>query len=205
MAGRSTESLDVIRSMEHISKSIEACVAARNWHAALALALTIPDICGQIEYPEWAGPGNTGKRYPKWFDTWVRERLFRIGHAGKEFPMSGDDCYALRNAYLHTGVKEARPPNQTGYKLIVPTAGNLANMSTSGTGDDESIVLYVGTEPLCAGICAGAREWAESIIKRRPESQAEIDNLLNIVEGEVTVSYTAQVGNFIVTNTTTMR
>lgn len=190
--------------MEHIANSIEACVNARNWHAALALALAVPDICGQIEYPEWAGPGHAGKRYPKWFDVWVRERLFRIGHDGKGFPMSGDDCYALRNAYLHTGVKEARPPEKAGYKLIVPTAGNLAHMSTAGAGD-ESIVLYVGTEPFCAGICDGVREWSASIVERRPESRAEIDGLLNIIEGEVTVTYTAVVGNFIVTNTSTMR
>lgn len=180
-------------------------MAARNWHAALALALTVPDICGQIEFPEWAGPNHTGKRYPKWFDTWVKEKLFRIGHAGKEYPMSGDDCYALRNAYLHTGVKDARPPGRPGYKMIVPTSGNLANMSTSGAGDDESIVLYVGTESLCSAMCDGAREWSASVIERRPTAQAEIENLLKIQEGEVTVTFTAVVGDFVVTNTSTMR
>ena len=82
--------------MDHITNSIKACVDERNWHAALALALTVPDICGQIEYPEWAGPGHTGKRYPKWFDTWVKERLFRIGHDGKEFPVRTATRYATR-------------------------------------------------------------------------------------------------------------
>jgi hypothetical protein len=190
--------------VEHITNSILSCVASRNWHAALALALTIPDTCGQIEYPDWAGPGQTGKRYPAWFDTWVKEKLFRIGHDGKEFPMSGADCYALRNAYLHTGVKEARPPEHSGYRLIVPTSGNLANMSTAGAGDTD-IVLYVGTESLCSAVCDGAREWTASIIERRSEAKNEIENLLKIEEGEVTVSYTAIVGDFVVTNTSTMR
>jgi len=190
--------------MDHILNSIQGSVANRNWHAALALALTIPDICGQIEYPAWAGPGNTGRRYPEWFDNWVKEKLFRIGHQGKEFPMSGTDCYALRNAYLHTGVKEARPDGKPGYKLIVPTSGNLANMSTSGAGDDESIVLYVGTESLSNAICEGANEWKTSVLTRRPEAKSEIDNLLLIQEGEVTVTYTAVVGNFVVTNTSTL-
>jgi hypothetical protein len=189
--------------MDHILDSIQASVVNRNWHAALALALTIPDICGQIEYPHWAGSGNTGKRYPAWFDIWVKEKLFRFGHQGKEFPMSGSDCYALRNAFLHTGVKEARPDGKPGYKLIVPTSGNLANMSTSGAGNDESIVLYVGTESFSNAICDGAREWKTSVLTRCPEAKSEIDNLLSIQEGEVSVTYTAVVGDFVVTNTNT--
>lgn len=190
--------------MRHIIESIRASLDARNWHAALALALTIPDICGQIEYPQWAGPGHTGKRYPSWFNEWVRERLFRVGANGKEFPMSGEDCYALRNAYLHTGVKEVRPPDKPGFKLLVPTSGNLANMSTAGAGEDENIVLYVGTESLSVAVCEGASEWCTSIEQRRPGAKAEIDSLLHIQEGEVTVTYTATVGNLVVTNTSTM-
>jgi hypothetical protein len=190
--------------MRHITDSVGACVAAKNWHAALALALTVPDVCGQIEYPEWAGIGHTGKRYRKWFDTWVKEQLFRFGAEGKEFPMSGDDAYAFRNAYLHTGVREARPPGKEGYKLIVPTGGDLAHMSTSGAGD-EMHVLYVGVAPFCAAITDGALGWHESIVQRRPEAQAQIDSLLRILDGEVTVSFTAVVGDFVVTSTSTMR
>ena len=190
--------------MDHIANSIIACVTSRNWHAALALALTVPDICGQIEYPDWAGPGHAGKRYPAWFDAWVKEKLFRVGHNGKELPMSGADCYALRNAFLHTGVKEARTAEQRGYKLIVPTSGDLGNMSTAGAGDTD-IVLYVGTASLSLAICEAAREWTVSIIKRRPEARGEIESLLRIDEGEATVSYTAVVGDFVVTSTSTIR
>jgi hypothetical protein len=190
--------------MQHIADSICASTRTKNWHAALALSLTVPDICGQIEFPEWGGPRHVGKRYPTWFDAWVKDRLFRFGADGKEFPMSGADAYALRNAFLHTGVKEARPPYKLGYKLVVPTGGNLNHMGTAGAGDDQ-IVLYVGVEPFCMAMTEGALEWEASILQRRPDSRAQIEGLLKIVDGEVSVSFSAIVGEFVLTSSSAIR
>jgi len=61
-------------------------------HSALALALTIPDICGSIEFPK---EPKVGRRYTDWCDTW-----------GKMLAVSGADCYALRCAFLHSGSEE---------------------------------------------------------------------------------------------------
>lgn len=79
---------------------------------ALALALTLPDICGQIEYPELVNQnGNrlVGEQYKKWFREWVGH--YYADHTGFEqngkYPknpyFTDKMCYQLRCAYLHSG------------------------------------------------------------------------------------------------------
>lgn len=73
--------------------------------SSLALALTIPDICGKAKYPDLM----CGERYKKWFDDY-------IGNCEKECAMSsgrkinvmipflsGQLVYNLRCAFLHSG------------------------------------------------------------------------------------------------------
>jgi hypothetical protein len=173
--------------MHAIVQSIRRSLEAKLWLPAVALSLAVPDICSQIEYPELAGRGSTGKRYPLWFDAWVKDRLFRIGHNGKEFPMSGNDCYAFRNAFLHVGEETLQDPHNTDYKIIKPTAGDLAHMSTTEILG-KPMILFVGSQPFCNAIYDGAVAWEASIRKRRPESVSSIERLMNIVDGEVTAS-----------------
>jgi hypothetical protein len=71
-------------------------VEAGAQHSALALALTLPDICSSIECPI----RKVGVRYRCWCDTW-----------GKALSISGADCYALRCAYLHNGQDEFSGPS----------------------------------------------------------------------------------------------
>ncbi len=67
-------------------------------YSALGMALTLPDICGNIAYPN---TGN-GFRYKKWFDEYA---LPKSGISVDEGFMSVDGavCYKLRCAYLHSG------------------------------------------------------------------------------------------------------
>ena len=41
------------------------------YHCALALTFTLPDICGQVAYPDLHKPEQRGERYKKWFDEYV--------------------------------------------------------------------------------------------------------------------------------------
>lgn len=74
-------------------------VTASSWYAALSLALTIPDIAGWVETP---GQRNSQVRYARWFDANVKQAYTAWFPEPHEF-LSGDDCYALRCAYLHQG------------------------------------------------------------------------------------------------------
>ena len=74
-----------------------------NWYASVILALTLPDICGNIEYPgEYSGA-----RYKKWCEKYLEPKYThqvgttQMGYVHKF--LSASDCYALRCALLHEG------------------------------------------------------------------------------------------------------
>ncbi len=80
------------------------CVADKNWYGALFMALTLPDICGKIEYPS----KSSFQRYKDWFERYLEPHYTRpVGAAAivHKF-LSGSDCYAIRCALLHEGTDE---------------------------------------------------------------------------------------------------
>jgi len=68
--------------MENIFKDIKKAQGAGACYSALALALTIPDVCSQAE----------GIPYWDWFDKWAKNNDY----------FNGSHCYALRCAFLHS-------------------------------------------------------------------------------------------------------
>ncbi len=76
--------------MENFIKSLHKAIKNCNWYAALFIAISLPDICGKIEYPR----KESSVRYADWFDKYLKSY--------KGF-LSGKDCYALRCALLHEG------------------------------------------------------------------------------------------------------
>ena len=79
--------------MQNLAGAVRLSLATRNWHAAVFIALAIPDICGSIETP---GKSNSGARYKAWFDRYVGRKYGLTSPAGELFTfMSGGDCFAL--------------------------------------------------------------------------------------------------------------
>jgi hypothetical protein len=75
-------------------RDLHHAVNAGALYSALALALTIPDICGAIEYPN---EQITNRRYRAWFDAWC---------GFHQSQMTAADCWALRCTYLHLAREE---------------------------------------------------------------------------------------------------
>ncbi|MGJ5806056.1 hypothetical protein ACSCB1_44315 [Streptomyces europaeiscabiei] len=87
--------------MEGFFDGLEQAVRAENWHAALVMSLTLPDICAKVVTPT----GSSGRRYAAWFDEHLKPR-YTSGVGPRREPLvflSGDDCYALRCTLLHEG------------------------------------------------------------------------------------------------------
>lgn len=79
------------------------------YQAALALALTFPDIFGKAMYPEITGHGAVGKRYIKWFNDHPILQLTHK-HDFEDFPaFTGEICYQLRCKMLHEGHVDIAP------------------------------------------------------------------------------------------------
>ena len=81
---------------------IKQCLDTGMLRSALILALTIPDICGRIEYSDIPDDRN-GTRYKKWFDDNITK--YNIGEVGKNKDafdcFNGFMCYLLRCRMLH--------------------------------------------------------------------------------------------------------
>jgi len=89
-------------------ESIRQALESKCYQPALALALTLPDICGQIENPNTG----SGQRYRDWFDKWVNHRYAdNTGwHEEENRALNpfffGKMCWKLRCAFLHSGNSE---------------------------------------------------------------------------------------------------
>lgn len=91
--------------MKRFTGAGRQAVEAKNWYAALSMALIIPDICGSLEDP---GPSKSQKRYERWCRKWLEpEFTLPVGstHTLHVF-LSAEDVYQARNSIIHSGQAE---------------------------------------------------------------------------------------------------
>lgn len=86
--------------VDKIIADIDTSLKSGAYLAALALALTLPDICGKAEYPD----KDTGPRYKSWYNEYVTDTGKSDDIYGKDMPyFSGEVAYQLRCNFLHQG------------------------------------------------------------------------------------------------------
>ena len=97
-------------------KEIERAIGGGYYYCALALALTIPDICGQVYSPELSRTQNSGDRYAKWFNEFVAQIYLKEPNLkfpnGTSITFNGYACYLLRCTYLHSGNYDLKTKNK---------------------------------------------------------------------------------------------
>ena len=86
--------------VDRIVKEIDESLEKGLFLGALALSLTLPDICGKAEYQI----DNNGNRYRDWFDNYVIGAQIAAGfyNDGMAY-LSGEVVYQLRCNFLHQG------------------------------------------------------------------------------------------------------
>lgn len=147
--------------MRHLINAIEESLESDNWYAALTLTLTLPDICGKISFDHISGK----QRYAEWFTKYVGDKYTPL--------LSGEDCYALRCAFLHEGT--AFTGNQKAKKSIE----NFIFVASNSTKLHLNILagsLQLDVVTFCKDICIGVREWM-----RNSHPSIFMPNVLNIV------------------------
>jgi hypothetical protein len=85
--------------MRHLVDAVRRSVREQNWYAALTLALTLPDIAAKID----GKLGGSESRYVAWFNDYLLSRYTGDSFFGPRAFLTGNDCYALRCAFLHAG------------------------------------------------------------------------------------------------------
>lgn len=164
---------------------IERAIECGYYYSALALALSIPDICGQVYCPNLAGTKNSGKRYRKWFDDYVARYYFKDSVKypnGSDVAFNGFACYLLRCAYLHSGNYDLKAQDDSikikefriHYSKPDHTFGHYEVVLTN-TGD---FILDIDAKYICGAICLAAKSFYD---KTTDKSQFK-DSLITMIE-----------------------
>ncbi|UYZ85346.1 hypothetical protein MTZ49_07305 [Entomomonas sp. E2T0] len=142
----------MLKKIEDIKKALEA----KAYLSALALTLTLPDICGKIAYPN----DKNGERYIKWFN----ENLTKYDYP-KEFDeklkFDGKKCWKLRCAFLHEGSINGIPDIDK-FELSISKSFNglygASKYSINGNEENPSYAIRLDIAQICFRIysCAEA-------------------------------------------------
>lgn len=173
--------------MIELIDSIEDCLEKKAYLGALSLALTIPDICGQIEYPE---EENVGKRYRKWYDTFIfkYENPIPLENWMVKNRFDGFICYQLRNSIFHSGevnryvrdkIKEKYKINgKLQFNLFVSESNPYAADYVGQLQSDDivDLTMRINVEVFCKKMVANAK-WYYKEHKNEFTSENVITNI----------------------------
>ncbi|XHE14071.1 hypothetical protein PCC82_04800 [Agrobacterium deltaense] len=170
--------------MDRFISAARAAVEDKNWYGALALSLTLPDICGRLEDPR----KSTKSRYVGWWEKYCQHEYTSYLGPNKEKHvfLSGDDAYALRCAYLHEGgaditEQKARKVLQD-FILLEPIEGCSIHLNQINS------VLQLQVDQFCSDICNGAQAWLQDH-KDNPDVKERMTLLLTVHKLGSSVSF----------------
>ncbi|SFH43949.1 hypothetical protein SAMN05216299_1138 [Nitrosospira sp. Nsp14] len=152
-----------------------AAVAQGNWYAALAIALTMPDICGRIENPSKSSKA----RFVEWYDRFLLKRYQANIGASRTLHtfLGGLDCYALRCAFLHQGefgIDDQRVRRALQYfHFTAPQQGFLVHMNQINN------VLQLQIDQFCLDVSGAVEEWLV-VVADDKDIQARLAKLASI-------------------------
>ena len=173
-----------------IEKIEEIRISLKNgtYLSALALALTLPDICSQIEAS--ASKGNRDL-YIKWVNTHVLSGYFDVQIPGFDEAMfAGNVCYSLRCNFLHSGsfTVKSKELSVSIEHFILKKPGSLVSRSNPLNGDAKSFgyryetrfnpdnTQTISVEIDIAYLCESLCQAAENFYSTQPDKNRFIDH-----------------------------
>jgi hypothetical protein len=165
--------------LEPVLDSVRTAVTSENWLAALALTLTLPDICSSIEIGRDKKKGHVGDWYGKWWDNYFG-KSYSYGDGQTDF-VTGVELYLLRCAYLHEGSDLSDPNSVKKYKATIDRFNFCAS-------DDQHLKKH-GTRVLlsarkfCSEMCSRAEKWEANVLSKGDAAmKGRASELLKIYE-----------------------
>lgn len=134
---------------------IKACLDAGLYRMALLGALTVPDICGRLEFPDIK---EDSKRYAKWFDENVYNyNIGTSGRDGRHFDcLNGYMCYLLRCRVVHGEPVDIEDvPNRPASALVRRGYNKVVFRFTDKTYSEFFDIRGLKDEPLVAMFYVG--------------------------------------------------
>lgn len=161
----------------HRVEEIELNTADGRWQSALALALTLPDICGGIAFPDIVKHYRDGRvmhdrqkkpirdvgaQYTKWFDEFASQ-FFKINAEDERPYICGERCWQLRCEYLHQNKgfqNDEEDASDLRFHLGVNCGSSVCQMR-NGTVQDSDNDIRIDIEQFCLRMCQAARNYYE--------------------------------------------
>lgn len=144
---------------------IRKALLNKTYISAVALALTLPDICSQVE-------NNTAESSKKNYIAWVNNHLpvncFNFPLAGfEEQTFTGNMCYSLRCSVLHSGSTDVanQKLHVTVDRFLLTKPGdakyNKGFMYSEEKQADGTVLktTYIGIDYLCECLCNAAEQF----------------------------------------------
>ena len=168
---------DVSFTFIHRIQEIEWNIRDERWQSALALALTIPDICGGIAYPQMVKRyrdgrvmedrnglpvRDVGSQYILWFDTFAAT-YFKRNPSDKQPYLSGERCWQLRCEYLHQnkGFYNNENEEKLHFHLGIH-CGTSVCTSEEQAFPQEGIHIRLDIQQICDRMCQAAKAYYEN-------------------------------------------
>lgn len=154
--------------MKHIIESVRKAIEHENWIAAVALALTIPDVGRELD-----GRQRGRRGYIEWFEANGSIEYIVATPGTPTARMQGADCYALRCAYLHSGevdltTQEVQEVLER-VRFLVPDQGGWTMQELEG-------VLMATPAQFCEALCAMGERWLTTVATNT-DVQERIDRM----------------------------
>ena len=148
--------------IQHIKDALQAGA----YQAALALALTLPDICAKVDNKM---SETTKTHYIAWVDKNTDFSKLSAGALTSEAEMNGTLIYSLRCAFLHCGNDEIK--NQSAGQNLPHTQFEVAAPGSLGNGIyysyhisgstkcNRTVKAQVDAEAICELLCESAEKY----------------------------------------------
>jgi hypothetical protein len=157
-------------TMDHLVHAVRDAVRQQNWYAAVSLALTLPDICGRIDDET----SSSTKRYVAWWNANLLAEYTMQTHRGPHVFLTGEDCYALRCAFLHQGAFDVLDQRVrqvlTRLQFLVPPGNNVMHKIGAGGW------LALQVSEFCEDVCRAVERW-QVTANQVPEKAQRIASL----------------------------
>lgn len=173
---------DISFTFLHRVEEVELNIADGRWQSALALALTLPDICGGIAFPEVVkryrdgrvmldrqkNPSrDVGGQYVRWFDEYAGE-YFKVSPSDKTPYICGERCWQLRCEYLHQNKGFLNDENESDvrFHLGVNCGTSVCQLDQAAIHSD-GMDIRIDIEQFCLRMCQAARNYYDDVHKEK--------------------------------------
>ena len=157
-------------------EEVELNIVDGRWQSALALALTLPDICGGIAFPEIVKhyrdgrvmldrqknpTRDVGTQYIRWFDEYAGD-YFKLSQSDEKPYICGERCWQLRCEYLHQNKGFLNDENNIRFHLGLNCGMSVCQLDSMNIQENR-IDIRIDIEQFCLRMCKAAKSYYDKV------------------------------------------